>query len=251
MPRQAREVSYKTSSCFHVLVQGIAKEYIFAKDSHKNFYIKLLGEKQKKHGVSILAFCIMGNHAHVLVYSENKTGISKLFQEINVIYAQFFNREQKRVGFVFRNRFRTEPIIGEGYLLNCISYIHNNPVKAKIVECSTDYSFSSAKGYESKTGIVSFDTLKMLFGGVPETKNTQASFLDDEFEGKVDFDQALHETMRKLEIKDKAQLKSEALLKQFITEIKQNTKISLRELSLRLEINRERIRRAVSVATSL
>lgn len=248
MPRQAREVIYAESNCFHVLIQGIAKQYVFETGLYKNFYLKLLSDRQKKYSVSILAFCIMDNHAHILVYAENKNSISKCFQEVNVTYAQYYNREQKRVGYVFRNRFKSEPIVGDTYLLNCISYIHFNPVKAKIVDAPVEYLYSSAKNYTTRKGLVDFNALEQLLGCVPSIKDTNTRFLEDEWEGKLDFDDALKEVMHKLHIEDKRQLSSESFLKQFVEEMLQTTKISLRELSMRIGINRERIRQAVSVS---
>ena len=83
----------------------------------------------------------------------------------------------------------------------------------------------------------------MFFGEVPSVKDFQGNFLEDDCEGKIDFDDALEEAMRELHIEDKKQLAKDEMLKKFVIAVQEKTKISLRELSLRLGINRERIRR--------
>ena len=67
--RQVRETL--ESSFFHVMVQGIRKEYIFSKEQYIRMYLKLLNEKRKELKIKVIAYCIMNNHAHLLI--ETKT----------------------------------------------------------------------------------------------------------------------------------------------------------------------------------
>ena len=69
MPRIARN-SFCTSF-FHVIVQGINKEYIFDKKEYIEKYLELIGKYNKEYNIEILAYCIMNNHAHLLIYSED------------------------------------------------------------------------------------------------------------------------------------------------------------------------------------
>ena len=65
-------------------------------------------------------------------------------RKINSIYAKYYNfMMDDRVGYVYRDRFLSEPITSHRYLVNCIKYIHFNPVKAKIVNDCSQYKFSS------------------------------------------------------------------------------------------------------------
>ena len=65
---------------------------------------------------------------------------------------------------LFRNRYKSEPIYDRKYLLNCIKYIHNNPVKANIVEECGDYKYSSYNDYSNNTGIAKNKILEDIFG---------------------------------------------------------------------------------------
>lgn len=136
------------------MVQGINKEYIFGKPKEAEKFKEIILRKLEQSNVIILAYCIMGNHAHILIYSEKSENISKYMQKVNTTYSQFYNKETRRVGYVFRDRYCSQDILNERQLYNCLRYIHNNPVKAKIVKCMEDYEYSSYKEYKVSDRII-------------------------------------------------------------------------------------------------
>lgn len=162
VPRIAR--NKLNTPFFHVIVQGINKEYIFYKKQYIDKYKNLLLENSKKYEINIISYCIMNNHAHILLYTEKIIELSKFMKSINTSYAKYYNKGESRVGFVFRNRYETEPIYEKKHLVNCMSYIHNNPVKAKMVKKIGAYKYSSYNDYIYRTGIATEQTIKLLFG---------------------------------------------------------------------------------------
>ena len=134
---------------YHVMVQGIGKEYIFDEKCLKAKYKELILKKSKILGIHVVAYCIMDNHVHLLFKVEYNDMLSKLMSQVNTSYGKFYNKHKKRVGYVFRDRYRAEPIYNKNHLQNCIRYIHENPVKAKIVSKCEDYSFSSFNDYKN------------------------------------------------------------------------------------------------------
>ena len=74
--------------------------------------------------------CIMDNHAHFLIYYTKLEELSELMRKVNTTYAMKYNKINKRKGFVFRDRFFTQPILNEMQLYNCLVYIHKNPINA-------------------------------------------------------------------------------------------------------------------------
>lgn len=160
MPRIARRNI--TSAYIHVITQGINKEYIFEKEEYKKEYIKLLNEVFKEYNnLHILAYCIMGNHAHILVYTEEILDLSKAMGRVNSSYGIFYNKNEKRVGYVFRDRYYIQEIMDESHLYNAVAYIHRNPVKADMVKEMKDYLYSSYN--DMKNGKVSKDVIDLLF----------------------------------------------------------------------------------------
>ena len=146
MARKARK--YKNASFFHIIVQGIDKESIFRYKRYKNEYKRLMDRELEKSNNIIESYCIMDNHAHFILKVDKIEEISALMQKINSAYAIYYNyMENGRVGYVFRDRFLSEPITNRTYLINCIKYIHNNPVNARMVEHCEEYEFSSYKDF--------------------------------------------------------------------------------------------------------
>ncbi len=148
----------------HIMVQGINKDYIFDKDYYKELYLNLIKEHNAEKNVDILAYCIMSNHAHFAVYNEDKEALGKLMQEVNLNFSKMYNKRENRCGALFRNRYRVQPIFDERQLLNCINYIHLNPVKAKMVKKCEDYKYSSFMDYKMNRELAKAQILQRIFG---------------------------------------------------------------------------------------
>lgn len=161
MPRLSRSCS--STFFYHVIVQGINKEPIFSQNFFIENYIKYILEKLPNSKVTILAYCIMNNHAHFLVFCEEVEALSRFMQRLNTSYSTFYNKINKRVGFVFRDRFFSQQILSKKQLFNCLAYIHNNPVKAQIVPSPKDYPFSSYNEFLNKKILICNDSIRILF----------------------------------------------------------------------------------------
>ena len=163
-------MSYQTrndynTSFFHVMSHGINDEYIFEKDVYKDFYLYLVNKELKQfEGIHILSFCVMSNHTHFLFYTNSIKKLSKYIQIVNSKYAKFYNENELRRGYVFRERFKSQPIFSEKYLFQCINYIHNNPVKAKMVNECNEYKYSSFNDYMGGIGISNSKIIKEIMG---------------------------------------------------------------------------------------
>lgn len=184
MPREARNIY--NGNLYHVMTQGINKEDIFYNDTLKKIYIKLIFENAKKENVHIVAYCIMKNHAHLLLNITDVKNMSKFMKIVNMKFAMLYNEMEKRVGVVFRNRYESELIYDESYFYNCVNYIHNNPVKAKIVKEAKEYKFSSANNY----------SLEKALQNIKIRKNITESDMDDFID--VDKEEIIKEKIEKV-----------------------------------------------------
>lgn len=162
MSRLARS-SFQTHF-FHVIVQGINKDFIFSKKYYIETYLDLIHKYIHVFPITILSYCIMNNHAHLLVYVNDIHDLGKFMHKINLVYSQFYNKENNRCGVVFRNKYKSEPIYDAKHLLNCINYIHLNPVKAKMVNFCKEYPYSSYNSYVDDSGICNNKILSNLSG---------------------------------------------------------------------------------------
>lgn len=147
MPRVSRKLS--RSKVYHVMIRGNERKKIFIDDEDRERFIGTIREKNKERKFLVYAFCLMDNHIHLLINEEHDQ-IPKIMQRIGVSYAYYFNKKYKRTGHLFQDRFKSEAIENERYLLAALKYIHNNPVKANMVENPAQFRWSSYNAYVSK-----------------------------------------------------------------------------------------------------
>ena len=129
MPRKPR--SFSNSGYMHLIIRGVGKQVIFEDQKDYAYFLKILERFSQEADISILAYCLMENHVHLLVF-DPQGHTSFMMKKLEVSYAYFFNQKYKRVGHLFQNRFLNENINSEESLLRVFRYILNNPVKAGI-----------------------------------------------------------------------------------------------------------------------
>lgn len=242
MPRIARQ--YLDTSFFHVMVQGINKEFIFKKERYIDRYVYLLRKNLDRESLKIIAFCIMNNHAHLLTQVGNKENLSKYMQKVNSMYAKYYNyMENERVGYVFRDRYKSEPILNKRQLIQCVKYIHQNPVKAKMVKSEDKYKYSSYCFYQNgqirKTGIFTKEEILYICNGsiVCEEEFLDIDMdIDMDIEKKIDY--AISEFVRKEKIKVFEIFEKDDILKKLIKYLKKCKNVKYTDIMKRLDITK-------------
>lgn len=224
MPRKPR--NYIETSFFHVMTQGINKSYIFNNDQDIKYYISAMYDIKEKYNIKIIAYCIMNNHAHILIKTSSIQNLSKYMQCLNTKYAIYYNKKYNRVGYVFRDRYRSEGIFTERQLNNCINYIHNNPVKAKICKKAEEYPYSNYKFFKLEI----------------EENNEQYNFIDIEEE---EYDKVIKSYMNKNNLKIDNLLNDKLELRKMVNYLKNEAKISFRNMEKELGISRETLRKII------
>lgn len=144
MPRIARMKGEFTT--YHIILRGNERKNIFLASEDKERFLETLHRMKDKYNFLIYAYCLMDNHVHLIIY-DNGNDISLIMKSINVSYVIYFNRKYKRVGHLFQDRYKSEIVDNDIYLLELSKYIHNNPVKAGIVKNAIEYRWSSFSYY--------------------------------------------------------------------------------------------------------
>ncbi len=144
MPRQARKKA--ESGIYHAMLRGIDRQQIFEDNEDCIRFMDIVEECREICGFKLYAYCLMGNHVHLLlkVHGEN---LEEIFKRIAGRYVYYYNVKYQRVGHLFQDRFKSEPVEDDTYLLTVIRYIHQNPVKAKLCAEAADYPYSSYAEY--------------------------------------------------------------------------------------------------------
>lgn len=175
MSREAREKSQ--SGVYHVMVRGINQQDIFCDEEDYLRYLETLHRVKKEKKFEIYGYCLMGNHAHLLI-KESEDGLPLAMKCIGTAYARWYNWKYNRVGHVFQGRYKSECVEDDAYLLAVIRYIHNNPVKANLVKKPEEWRWSNCRNYygmlEYPIGLT--DT-SFILGVFSKDKNTAISLL--------------------------------------------------------------------------
>ena len=135
------------------MLRGINKQQIFEDDEDCEKFLWVLKDTKEQSGYKLLAYCLMGNHIHLLIKVE-KEPLEQIFKRIGGKFVYWYNIKYQRTGHLFQDRFKCEPVEDDSYLLTVLRYIHQNPVKAKICENVEDYKFSSYREYVGNKWIV-------------------------------------------------------------------------------------------------
>ena len=130
---------------YHVMVRGNNRSYIFRNEDNKKTYKKIIAKYKKRYCFKLYAYCIMDNHAHLLIEVAD-IPLSKIMQGIQQVFTQYYNRRNNTTGHVFEQRYKCLLCDKDAYLLSLIRYIHQNPIRSKLTE-SLKYLWSSHREY--------------------------------------------------------------------------------------------------------
>lgn len=169
MPRQGRSES--KSGIYHVMVRGINRQNIFEDDEDRQKYLNIMQKTKEISQCKLYGYCLMDNHVHMLV-REGKEKISQIMKRIGVSYAYWYNQKYERSGHLFQDRYRSESVEDDSYFLAVLRYIHQNPLKAKIVINIDEYLWSSYRAYlaNKMRGLIDTEFVLGMFG----VKNAEA-----------------------------------------------------------------------------
>lgn len=126
---------------FHVLTRGNARQPVFLDDFDRNAFLDILQAVVVRWGFRCHAYCLMGNHYHLLLQPQ-EPNISGGLRQLNGVYGQAFNRRHGRVGHVFAGRFKSLLVDRDNYLLQITRYLALNPVRAGLVSTAEAWPWS-------------------------------------------------------------------------------------------------------------
>lgn len=131
MPRMQR--FYRPSALFHIMARGIESQKIFEVDQDKYEFLNRFAKHRAETGYLCLAWCLMDNHYHLLVRSNEKP-VSTLMRPLNGGYARWFNKKYGRRGYLFQDRYKSVLCQDQEYAQQLIRYIHLNPIRGRLVK---------------------------------------------------------------------------------------------------------------------
>jgi len=126
----------------HVVTRGNNKRRIYIDDRDRAFFCLAVTRIAKKYDWTVLAYCLMDNHYHLLISVGDK-GLSDGMCELNSGYSRTFNAHHDRVNHLFGKRFWNRRITSHVSLLNVVRYIVQNPRAAGVTDDLEGYRWTS------------------------------------------------------------------------------------------------------------
>ena len=132
---------------YHLFSRGVNRQVIFFAPENWLFFLDRMGRYFQQEYLDVLAYCLMPNHYHLLVYLRIDEVSRKVLQPFGTSYSKAINKQQGRVGPLFQGPFKAKLVDDDGYLAHLTRYIHLNPVEAGLAEGAADWPYSSYGEY--------------------------------------------------------------------------------------------------------
>ncbi len=161
----------------HVMNRGRHGVQVFDDDGDRRHFLLLMRDCGRRWKLTPIAFCLMGNHYHVL-WLDAEGFLDRGMRHLDGVYTQTYNRKNGKDGTLFRGRYQERLVQQERYLAEVVRYLHFNPVDAGLVSHAADYPWSSHRAY---LGLESLEWLRadLAFPYLPGVPDDPLEF--DEF----------------------------------------------------------------------
>ena len=144
MPRTARFVA--PGVAHHITQRGTDRQRVFYSRGDRQVYLHLLRKQAQLGELSILAYCLMGNHIHLIAVPAEAASLGEVMQRVHGRYAQYLNGRRGRCGHLWQNRFNS-CALSHRHLWAALRYVERNPVRAGLVAGPREYEWSSAEAH--------------------------------------------------------------------------------------------------------
>jgi putative transposase len=130
----------------HVTQRGNARQVILASNADRVTYLELLREYSQLYGLSVLGYCLMSNHVHLIAVPQTIEALAQSLKQAHGRYATYWNAQQSSTGHVWQGRFYSCPL-DESHLWKALRYVELNPVRAGMVATAEQWKWSSAAAH--------------------------------------------------------------------------------------------------------
>ena len=135
------------------MLRGINQQQIFEDSEDYEKFLQILKDCKAVSEYKLFAYCLMGNHIHLLI-QEDKEPIEQVIKRLATRFVYWYNIKYQRVGHLFQDRFKSEPVEDDAYFMTVIRYIHQNPVKAGLCKNVREYEYSSYKNFFDNSNLI-------------------------------------------------------------------------------------------------
>ncbi len=143
MPRRARTAP--GGFCYHVINRGINRQKVFHTESDYRCFVEAMQRAELVLSVRLLAYCLMPNHFHLVVWPVADGDLSSWMQRVMSRFNYRHRKDHPGSGHLWQGRFKSIPIQEDKHLFRVIRYVERNPLRGGLVEQSEDWKWSSLR----------------------------------------------------------------------------------------------------------
>jgi len=133
----------------HVIQRGLQGRKTFLIKNDYITYLEIMTDCSRRHGVEILAYCLMPDHVHLIAVPKEQNALSRCLRAAHGRYTRYINRRLGSSGQFWQGRYASH-LLDDDYLIACARYIEINPVKRDYVNQPEDWPWSSAQAHIMK-----------------------------------------------------------------------------------------------------
>jgi putative transposase len=130
---------------YHVTSRGDRQEAIFDDDRDRTAFLSVLSEVVSRFRWRCHAYCLMGNHYHLMIETP-EANLTKGMRQLNGVFTQWSNRRHHRSGHLFQGRYKAILVDRDSHFVELARYIVLNPVRAALVKYPRLWAWSSYGG---------------------------------------------------------------------------------------------------------
>lgn len=179
--RARNKIVFPGAFC-HITQRAVGSEPLFLEEGDYLYMLHLIKGKSKEFNFKVFAFVLMPNHIHILIQIADEN-LSEAMKNIFELYAMYFNNKYERKGHLFCGAYRCAICLDDSYLLASSLYIHLNPARARLVNESHEYRWSSCNLYlnsiKKKTFLNYGFILSILDGDIKSSCEIYKSLLNE------------------------------------------------------------------------
>ncbi len=164
---------------YHLYNRGVDGRQIFLNESNYLFFTNRLLCYSRQNDITIIAYCLMPTHYHLLVHQNGERPAGLLCQLTCNSYSKAFNLWNHRTGTLFESRYKSISMDQEEYIYQLCIYIHANPVKAGMVGSPEEWKYSNYAEWLNDEGAYDFSELKNRLGSSEKYRSLLQEYLNN------------------------------------------------------------------------
>jgi len=143
MPRRPR---FSTGGyVFHVLNRGAGRQTLFHTEGDYDAFVALLEQARTHAPMRVLAYCVMPNHWHLVLWPETDDALSEYLRWLTTTHSQRWHAHRGTAGTgpVYQGRFKSFPVQEDGHFLTVCRYVERNALRANLVRRAELWKWNS------------------------------------------------------------------------------------------------------------